>query len=214
MNLSRLLLAGVLVALPCACKKDDGSGVTSGDHSGTRTKSSSRQGDESGAAGKTGTRPSAPVESRESADLIEAAEAAYKERRDLSSQLSAIAVEESLAKSLKNEEGLAKVQEKLDEATKQATEAERTHLKAMDALRSRQKKDPEEGLGAYIAFATQRDRLAARQKEIAESGASGAEEGAMKAREELKEEAAKLRELRAAWKGEEKAANLPPEPSE
>lgn len=213
MNLSRLLLAGVLVTLPCACKKDDGSGASPGEPAGTRTKSSARQGDESASGGKTGTRQAAVIDSRESADLIDAAEAAYKAHQEVASQLAGIAVEESLAKSLDNEAGLAKAQEKLEEATRNAKEAERNYVKTMDALRSRQKKDPEEGLGAYLAFATQRDLLAAKQKETAESGTSGSE-GAMKAREELKEEAAKLRELRAAWKGEEKAEVLPPEPSE
>lgn len=211
MNLSRLLLAGVLVTVPCACKKDDGNGTTPGDHE-TRTKSSHRQ-EEEGIPGKSGIRHSTSFDSREAADLIDAAEAAFTAYQDQSSRLAGIAVEESLAKSLNNEAELARVQEKLEEATKGSTEAERAYVKALDAVRSRQKKDPEEGLGAYVAFATQRDLLAVRQKEIAGAGGSDSED-AMKAREELKEEAAKLRQLRAVWKGEEKAAELPPEPGE
>lgn len=214
MNLSRLLLAGVLVTLPCACKKDDGSGTSSGDRPGARTKTSLRQEDGGGVDGKAGNRHSMPVESRESAELIDAAEAAYMARQNLTSQLSTNAMEESLAKVLDDENELSKVQEKIDEASKRSAEVERNYLKAMNALRSRQKKDPEESLSGYLAFAKQRDLLVTRQKEISEAGVSGTAEEAMKLREELKEEGAKLRELRAAWKGEEKAPELPTEPSE
>lgn len=213
MNLSRLLLAGMLATLPCACKKDGGSDGSSGDRSGARTKSAAREEDESH-DGRTGTRRPAPVDSREAAELIDAAEAAYKAHREVASRIVGLEGEQFLARTLNNEAEQARIQERLEEATKQSTEAERDYAKALDAVRSRQQKDPEERLGAYLAFATQRDLFAAKRKEIAGAGTSGSEEDAMKAREKLREEVARLRELRAAWKGDEKTSGPPPEPAE
>lgn len=197
-----LLFASALIALSPACKKESESGTASGSRSPSPTKAAARSQEEPSASGDKRERTAAPVESREAADLIEAAEAAQAKRQDFTAQLSAATLEESLTNSLDDAEAIAKAQEKASDAAKQAKDLERAYVKTIDALRTRQAKDPEDSIAAYLAYATQRDLVAAKQREI-EADPPDSEEAMKLLEEELMAEAAKLRELRAAWKGDE-----------
>jgi len=196
-----LTLATVLLLQPCACKKANDGDAAVGSKSPGATKSSARSYQEDHGGKSPSDRSANSVDNRDTDELIEAAENARNEQLTASGLVTSAAVEEDLAIRLNNTAAIDTARAKAEEAAATIKAAERSYLKAVDALRKRQAESPEnERLSAFVAYADQRDIVATKKKEVAELAKSGPDaEAVTKARQELKTETDKLREFKAAW---------------
>ncbi len=189
-----LMLAGVLALAPCACKKESPAEQADAPPK-ARTRVADRDLPEN--------RRRRPMEGPAGEELVRTAEETRLALHKAGSQASGADIEVHLAESIGDPAMMEKAKERIASFAEEAAAAERKHAEALAAVRQRQMDDPQDkAVSAYVAYLDQIALLRAKQEEMENVRTTGGPEALAAFTEELKAEAAKLRELRAAWEAE------------
>ncbi len=144
-----------------------------------------------------------PMEGPPGWELVRATEEARLALQRSGGQTSGAEMEAHLAESIGDQAMMEKAKEKIAALAEETAAAERKHAEALAAVRKRKEDDPQDkAVSAYVAYLDQIASFQSKRDEATDARKAGDPEAAEASVEELKEEAAKLRELRAAWEAE------------